>query len=417
MEPQPNESRPLSIGADLASFQSRLAERMTEAGNELARRWLDRVVALNVVDPEHVFPTRELLDHIPELIAGIAASLRPVSDGGVEVASNPAIMAKARQLGQLRHTLGFSLQGVLKEYEVLGAILVHFLGEESRALDLDRRAVPAAFDMARRLHLALSTVLQATVDTYVDEYLDGISRFERALGDQLRRPLAAAQGASELLAAGDSPLPPIERERLQKTIRSSLAGMERSMQELVEFSAARFRRTLDRQRLRISDVVTDVRKQLRETAAARDVRIYIVTPMPELDVDAAGLEAVLEVLLSNAIRFSDPAKPERHVSVGCVLTEDDGWVLYVRDNGIGMTADEQRAALRPPPDAPGSPGAARELPTLTEAAAPSASGATAGLGLWLARQVVERWGGRLWVESAPKLGSIFFLSLPTPRGA
>src|SRR5687768_8350713 len=75
------------------TFQAQLADSLASAGSVIARRWLDRVVALNAVDPNRVFPTRELLDHVPELIEGIAASLRPVNEGGVEVASNPAILA------------------------------------------------------------------------------------------------------------------------------------------------------------------------------------------------------------------------------------------------------------------------------------------------------------------------------------
>lgn len=391
------------------TFQARLADSLASAGSVIARRWLDRVVALNAVDPNRVFPTRELLDHVPELIEGIAASLRPVTEGGVEVASNPAILAKARELGKLRHTLGFALQGVLKEYEVLGAILLHFLGEESRKLSPGEDGVVVSFDMSRRLHLALSNVLQATVDTYVQEYLDGITRFERAFSEQLSRPLAAAHGASELLAETDSLLPSAEREKLQRIIRNSLEGVERSMRELVEYSTTRFRRTIDQQRLRVSDVVGDVRKQLRETAAAHGVELYFVTPMPELDIDAAGLESVLEVLLTNAIQYADPLKERRHASVGCVLTEENGWVLYVRDNGLGMTAEQQAALFENSVDLAPSDVASSSLPSIGH---DEQGPKHRGIGIHLARQIVDRWSGRLWVESAPRKGSIFFFTLP-----
>jgi signal transduction histidine kinase len=134
--------------------------------------------------------------------------------------------------------------------------------------------------------------------------------------------------------------------------------------------------------------------------------------MPELDIDAAGLESVLEVLLTNAIQYADPMKELRHVSVGCVLTEEDGWVLYVRDNGIGMTAEQQAALFESSVDLSPSDVASSALPTIgSDVVGPTRR----GIGIHLARQIIDRWSGRIWVESAPRKGSIFFFTLPAGK--
>jgi hypothetical protein len=49
-----------------------LALQLREARTDVVRRWLDRIVARVAVDPQQVFPTDELLDHVPLLVDGIA---------------------------------------------------------------------------------------------------------------------------------------------------------------------------------------------------------------------------------------------------------------------------------------------------------------------------------------------------------
>jgi hypothetical protein len=53
-----------------------LAARMRDDQDSLTRRWLDRISARLTLDPNRIFPTDELLDHVPLLIAGIASYLR-----------------------------------------------------------------------------------------------------------------------------------------------------------------------------------------------------------------------------------------------------------------------------------------------------------------------------------------------------
>src|SRR5687768_14058338 len=73
-----------------------ISERWT-----LANAWLTRLRDLLTVEPNDVFPSDDLLDHIPSLIAEIAAYLRAPADE--EIAANAAVIDKARELGMLRH--------------------------------------------------------------------------------------------------------------------------------------------------------------------------------------------------------------------------------------------------------------------------------------------------------------------------
>ena len=86
------------------------AERLT-----LPRRWLERLNELLTLEANEVFPSKQLLDHIPTLIEQIAAYLCAPADE--EISANTTVIEKARELGHLRHTQQASVHQLLREYE------------------------------------------------------------------------------------------------------------------------------------------------------------------------------------------------------------------------------------------------------------------------------------------------------------
>jgi signal transduction histidine kinase len=119
----------------------------------------------------------------------------------------------------------------------------------------------------------------------------------------------------------------------------------------------------------------------------------LVENLPTLTVDAPQIEAVFQQLVSNGLRFQNKGTVPR-LRIWAEEHKDD-WVLSVKDNGIGI--DPQYfdriflifKRLHSRADYPGD-----------------------GIGLALCQRVVERHGGRIWVESEPGQGAIFRFSLP-----
>src|SRR5689334_8075487 len=115
-----------------------LADRIRANREELTRRWLDRIAARVEIDPNKVFPTDELLDHVPLLMDKIADYLENPSD---EITADAPVTGKAIELGELRWSQGFDAHEILKEYELLGGVLFAFL---ARTVDeLDQPCPPA----------------------------------------------------------------------------------------------------------------------------------------------------------------------------------------------------------------------------------------------------------------------------------
>src|SRR5579872_1894482 len=119
-----------------------LATRLRDARDELTHRWFERISERVTLERERVFPSEDLLDHMPLLIDGIAEF---VAEPGLPIGSDSAVVDRARELGALRHAQGFDEYEILKEFEIFGGVLFAFL----------RRTVDDLDDSCSRVELAM----------------------------------------------------------------------------------------------------------------------------------------------------------------------------------------------------------------------------------------------------------------------
>jgi PAS domain S-box-containing protein len=116
-------------------------------------------------------------------------------------------------------------------------------------------------------------------------------------------------------------------------------------------------------------------------------------PLPTVNVDPLQLEQVLRNLIGNAMKFRREDEPPRiHVSAE---KSDHEWVFSVRDNGIGIAPEHVGRLFQ-----------------IFERLHPAGRYPGTGMGLAICKKIVERHGGRIWVESELGTGSTFYFTIP-----
>ncbi len=369
-------------------------------------RWLERISARVALDPNRVFPTDDLLDHIPLLLDGIAAYLEHPSQ---EIAADTPVVAKAMELGGLRHAQRFDEYEILKEFEILGGIvfahLVAAVREMSEPCEKDELLV-----CGHRIFRAIAIIQEASVAHYLQRMRSALAEreerlrgFNRAVTHELKNQIGAIMGAAELVELDGLSDP--ERGRLVGVVRRNAQAMRGVLDNLVELSRvdvdARHQR-----RVLLPQAVGEAARQLRDAARAAGVEIRL-RDLPAVEVTAAAVELAVTNYLSNAIKYTNPAAPSRWAEVRGYVTEPGHdrtaeLIVEVVDNGLGVPAAKRTQLF------------ARGFRAHAEVAADVEG---TGLGLSIVKDVVEALGGRIWATFPRGGGSCFAFALPARRAA
>jgi light-regulated signal transduction histidine kinase (bacteriophytochrome) len=140
----------------------------------------------------------------------------------------------------------------------------------------------------------------------------------------------------------------------------------------------------------LASITSSMEYQIQQAGA-----LLRVGNLPDCVADATQLNQVFSNLLDNALKYRDRTRPATIEISGCVKS---GQGLYsVRDNGIGIAAEHQGKIFE-----------------IFHRLNP-AVGEGEGLGLTIAQRILERQGGRIWVESQTGTGSTFWVALPAAK--
>ncbi|HWN66124.1 MAG TPA: ATP-binding protein, partial [Haliangium sp.] len=263
--------------------------------------------------------------------------------------------------------------------------------ELQRSFDeLVERSVALA-DSNRALHEAR---LQAEAGTRAK------SEFLANMSHEIRTPLNAIIGLTGLLMGDDEPLTPEHRDQLE-TIRDSgnnLLGLINDILDLSRIEAGRIE--LEEQAFDLRPALASALDVVASQAAMQGLELaWDVAPdVPERVVgDVTRLRQILVNLLGNAIKFTPRGEVTLSVRAGRCDPGTCELEVAVRDTGIGIVADRQAQIF--------------ESFTQADASTTRAYGGS-GLGLAICRQLVERMGGRIWVESELGRGATFSFRVP-----
>jgi light-regulated signal transduction histidine kinase (bacteriophytochrome) len=196
---------------------------------------------------------------------------------------------------------------------------------------------------------------------------------------------------SELLAhhCGDG-MDDEAREYLRH-LRGGATRMEMLVRDLLTYThVAKFQRPEEPAEAgeALAATLSDLSGLIAETSAR-----VTASPLPSLFVHETHLQQLFQNLIGNAIKYRDPSRPP----VVEVMAERQGgdWLFAISDNGIGIAAEYKENIF----------GLFKRLHTIDEYSG-------TGIGLAICRRIVDRYHGRIWVESELGKGSTFHFTVP-----
>lgn len=225
------------------------------------------------------------------------------------------------------------------------------------------------------------------------------SEFVSAVSHELRTPLTSIKGYASLLMAGKmGEIPANVHDRLDKINKHS-DSLVRFINELLDISRIESGRVaMQRSPQNLAPLVEGTRDLLTPQMKEKNIHFLAELPaeLPQVFIDPTQIERVFINLIGNAVKFT----PENGRITVHAVTDEDSVTVGVSDTGIGMKPEEIASLFS-------------EFYRAENVINQNVKGS--GLGLVLAKKIIEAHGGRIWVTSVPGEGTTFSFTLPLKK--
>ncbi len=253
--------------------------------------------------------------------------------------------------------------------------------------------VNAALDLRNAI---ISVVLRkidelAKLNTELERSNQELDAFAYIASHDLKEPLRGIHNYSNFLMEDYGEILNEEGKAKLKTLVRLTQRMEDLIDSLLRFSRLG-RVDLLMQPTDLNMVLQRILDLLSARIEETKVTISIPRPLPVVYCDRVQVGEVFSNLITNAIKYND--KAEKWVEIGYTETSETV-TLYVQDNGIGIRQKHFEAIFR----------------IFKRLHSPNKYGGGTGAGLTIAKKIVERHGGKIWVESTYGEGSTFYFTL------
>jgi PAS domain S-box-containing protein len=220
-----------------------------------------------------------------------------------------------------------------------------------------------------------------------------LEQFASVASHDLQEPLHTLASYAQLLRRrhGEE-LDPEDAEEVIDGILDSATRMQGLINDLLTYSRIGWV-DLNLETFEAKDLVEEVRWSLASAidVASADV---VVHSLPRVQADRRQLTQLFQNLISNAVKFRSHDRPVIDIDA---RQSDGEWEFSVADDGIGVDPTDAERVFRP----------------FERSHRPGRDEGT-GMGLAICTRIVERHGGRIWVEGRPGGGSVFSFTLPIP---
>lgn len=218
-----------------------------------------------------------------------------------------------------------------------------------------------------------------------------LENFTYTISHDLKSPVLSIEGYTSLLLRDYHDRLDDKGRHYLERIQWNINKMGILLKDILELSRAG-RIIGDMTEVDTGDILSAVLRELKPLIKDRGINIVFSNNFPSVLCDRDRMAQVFDNLLSNAIKFMGD-QPEPRIEVGC-QEKDECYEFFIKDNGVGIDPLYHTNVF-------GLFQRLEEVP---------AEGA--GVGLTIAKRIVENHGGRIWVVSKPVQGATFYFTLP-----
>jgi PAS domain S-box-containing protein len=306
-----------------------------------------------------------------------------------DVQTNPD-PAKMRRVGMDERVVLISRDGVERNIESCATPLYDARANLIGSV-LVIRDVTEQFRLARETEQITKLQLDLKLK---DEFLSHVSH-------ELRSPLTSVYSFTSIIAdnlAGDTT---VEQQEYLQIVLKNVLQLQAMIEDLLTVTQSKEGKLpIELQAVSVAPAILDAINTAHPAAVAKQISITVMdtSNVPAVASDPTRLRQIMIILLDNAIKFTPDGG---HIDIR-VVEDGDMLRFEVEDNGIGIPLEKRARVFE-------------KLYQITsgEHADTSLAGRIGlGLGLHIARDLVRRQGGNIWVTGAPERGSIFNFTLP-----
>lgn len=219
-----------------------------------------------------------------------------------------------------------------------------------------------------------------------------LEAFTYTVSHDLKSPLRAIDGYSRIILEDFGEKVDSDATEMLTNIRYICKDTIDMINKLLGYSTTS-RSILNTEEIDIENVFLNTFNEVRHSSTARSIELKIETGLPTVRADRILLKEVIANIFSNALKFTKNSE-NACVIIGCTITENE-YVFYVKDNGVGFDMNYSSKLF----------GIFQRLHTSDEFEG-------TGIGLVTIKKIIEKHGGRTWIEGKVDVGATVYFTLP-----
>jgi light-regulated signal transduction histidine kinase (bacteriophytochrome) len=219
-----------------------------------------------------------------------------------------------------------------------------------------------------------------------------LEAFTYTVSHDLKAPIRAIDGYSRIILEDFHESIEEDNVEMILNIRNICKEMIAMINKLLEYSTTAGL-LVQKKQLDINEMFENIFNELRTSYLERNIQLKTETKLPKVMADKILLKQAIYNLLANAVKFTRD-KEISLIIVGCI-TEENEYIFYVKDNGVGFDMEFSAKLF----------GLFQRLHTPEEFEG-------SGIGLITVQNIIQKHGGRVWIEGQIDIGATVYFSLP-----